>query len=133
MSDVRITINGRQFDIACDPGQEQRVLQLASLVDQRVHQIARAGSAYNDSHLMVLALLTMADEIMGGEYVAPKPSAAGLSAAKAADLKALVSAAEAEIEAKYQDKSQKDAELLAKTLGKITKRIDALAGKLDVA
>lgn len=134
MTDVRITINGRSYDVACDPGQEQRVLQLASFIDQRVHQIARSGGAYNDSHLMVLALLTVADELLGGEYVVP---AASPKAAKTApsreDMAALTAAAEEAATRKLGEKAAKEADLVAKAITKIAKRMDSLAAKVEAA
>lgn len=63
MSEVNLTINGRVFGIACDDGQEQRVINLGSYVDARIKDIARAGAANNESHLLVLAAIVLADEI----------------------------------------------------------------------
>ena len=63
MAEVTIVIKGRQYDIACDDGQEDRVLRLASYIDNKIKLIARSGSAYNESHLMVLTSLVLADEI----------------------------------------------------------------------
>lgn len=64
MSEITININGRGYDIACDVGQEGRVLDLATYVDQRIKEISRSGAAYNDSHLMVLAALLLANEAL---------------------------------------------------------------------
>ena len=63
MAEVNVTINGRTFGIACDDGQEQRVLDLGKYVDERLREISRAGAASNESHLMVLTSLVLADEI----------------------------------------------------------------------
>jgi cell division protein ZapA len=63
MAEVTITINGRAYEIACDNGQEGRVVDIAAYIDQRMQQIARGGAAYNDAHLMVLTALTLADEL----------------------------------------------------------------------
>ena len=63
MAEVTIYINGRAYNIACDNGQEGRVVDLASHIDQRLQQISRAGAAYNDAHLMVLTSLVLADEL----------------------------------------------------------------------
>jgi hypothetical protein len=56
MAEVTIYINGRSYDIACDNGQEGRIVDLAKYIDQRVQQISRSGSAYNDAHLTVRPL-----------------------------------------------------------------------------
>lgn len=63
MAEVNISINGRQYGIACDDGQEQRVMDLAHFVDSRLKEIAAAGAGTNDSHLLVLTSIVMADEM----------------------------------------------------------------------
>jgi cell division protein ZapA len=71
MAEVTITINGRAYEIACDNGQEGRVVDIAAFIDQRMQQIARGGAAYNDAHLMVLTTLTLADELFELRETAP--------------------------------------------------------------
>lgn len=63
MAEVSIVINGRNFGISCEDGQEQRVLDLGRYVDSRFREIARAGAASNEAHLLVLTALMLADEI----------------------------------------------------------------------
>ena len=63
MAEISITINGRNYGIACDDGQEKRVHELARYVDFRLKEIARAGAASNESHLLVLTSIILADEI----------------------------------------------------------------------
>lgn len=81
MAEVDIRINGRQFSIACDDGQEQRVLDLANYVDAQVRNMAAAGAGSNDSHLLVLTSIIMADELFSlrdaqASGVQPQPQAA---------------------------------------------------------
>ena len=63
MSEVTVSINGRNYGISCDPGQERRVKDLGHYVDQRLKEIARAGAGGNESHLLVLTSLMLADEV----------------------------------------------------------------------
>jgi cell division protein ZapA len=63
MAEVTLNINGRSFSISCDDGQEQRVRDLGYYVDSRVKDIARAGAATNEAHLLFLASLMLADEV----------------------------------------------------------------------
>lgn len=63
MAEVNLSIYGKSYGIACDDGQEDRVLELGGYVDARLREIATAGAATNDSHLLVLTALVMADEI----------------------------------------------------------------------
>ena len=63
MAEINITINGRTFGISCEDGQEQRVVDLGRYVDGRLKEIARAGAAASESHLLVLTTLMLSDEI----------------------------------------------------------------------
>ncbi|MCP4355092.1 MAG: cell division protein ZapA [Proteobacteria bacterium] len=63
MAEVTIAIKGRQYDISCDDGQELRVNDLAKYIDRKVIAINKSGAAKNESHLMVLATLVLADEL----------------------------------------------------------------------
>lgn len=63
MEDVKLAINGRMYAIACDDGQERRVAMLGRYIDARLKEIGRAGGASNESHLLVLTALVLADEI----------------------------------------------------------------------
>lgn len=63
MSKVTISLNGRAYSIACDDGQESRVLELSSYIDKRIRKIAQAGAASSEQHLLVLGALVLADEL----------------------------------------------------------------------
>lgn len=63
MAEVNVIINGRNYGIACDDGQEQRVMDLSRYVDARLKEIAKAGAASTESHLLVLTALVLSDEI----------------------------------------------------------------------
>ncbi len=63
MAEVTLNINGRNYGISCDDGQERRLKDLAYYVDQRLKEISRAGAANNESHLLVLTALMLADEV----------------------------------------------------------------------
>lgn len=63
MAEVKLAINGRLYAIACDDGQEKRVSMLGRYIDARLKEIARAGGASNESHLLALTALVLADEI----------------------------------------------------------------------
>lgn len=113
MAEVTISLNGRAYEIACDPGQEGRVVDLAAYIDQRLSQIARSGAAYNDAHLMVLTALVLADELFDArEGVKPAVKGQNLPAAPA---------------------SREDEQALVRLLDQITKRIDGIAQRLQAA
>jgi cell division protein ZapA len=120
MAEVTIYINGRSYDIACDNGQEGRIVDLAAYVDQRLQQISRAGAAYNDAHLQVLTSIVLADElfeIQEGGQVSPRAARAAAPAAAAP--------------APAPDKAEEQAVL--KVLDQITKRIEGVAARVAQA
>jgi len=63
MGEVNLTIHGKPYSIACDAGQEQRVAEMGRYVDSHLRDIASAGGATNESHLLVLTALVLADEV----------------------------------------------------------------------
>jgi cell division protein ZapA len=75
---VDITINGRIYAVACGDGEENRVRELAGIVDNRVRQLVgpNPNSAVGETHLLVLAGLMLADELSeagGAPQAAPPP------------------------------------------------------------
>ena len=64
MAEISVNINGRKYGMECDDGQESRVVDLGQYVDHKVKQIAAAGAATGESHLLVLTSLMLADEIL---------------------------------------------------------------------
>lgn len=63
MAEVTLTINGKNYGISCDDGQEGRVKKLGQYIDRRIKDVAGAGAANNELHLLVLTSLILADEI----------------------------------------------------------------------
>ena len=43
MSHINVTINGRQYRMACEEGQEARLLNLAESFEARITKIGRAS------------------------------------------------------------------------------------------
>jgi cell division protein ZapA len=63
MSQVTVTINGRQFRMACEDGQESHLLRLAQDLDQRIERLRGTFGEIGDTRLTVMAALTIADEL----------------------------------------------------------------------
>jgi cell division protein ZapA len=63
MSSVNIIVNDKSYAVACEEGQEERVKSLGAYIDKRVKDIFGAGAAHNESQLMVLTSLIIADEL----------------------------------------------------------------------
>jgi len=63
MSQVTVTINGRQFRMACEDGQESHLLRLAQDLDQRIERLRGTFGEIGDTRLTVMAALTIADSL----------------------------------------------------------------------
>ena len=63
MAQVEVSINGRNYEIACDDGQEDHLTQLGEYVDRRVKELVTAVGQVGDSRLLVMASLLIADEL----------------------------------------------------------------------
>ncbi len=63
MAKVTIKIHGRPYDIACDDGEEDRLLGLAEMLDERVSNLGQQMGSIGETRLLVLAGLLMADEV----------------------------------------------------------------------
>ena len=63
MAQVDVTINGRDYQIACDDGQEDHLVQLGEYVDRRVKELATTVGQVGDSRLLVMVSLLIADEL----------------------------------------------------------------------
>ncbi|MDB5581581.1 MAG: cell division protein ZapA [Tardiphaga sp.] len=64
MSHVNVTINGRQYRMACEEGQETRLLRLAESLESRVENLRGKFGEIGDARLTVMAALTVADELL---------------------------------------------------------------------
>src|SRR6476659_8946122 len=63
MSHVNVTIHGRQYRMACEDGQEDHLTRLAKDLDQRIEQLKGSFGAIGDMWLIVMAALTLGDEL----------------------------------------------------------------------
>ncbi|MEQ8387417.1 MAG: cell division protein ZapA [Alphaproteobacteria bacterium] len=64
MAQVTVQVNGREYKLACDDGQEGHLSTLASYVDERVREIAQgAGHHVSDAQLLLMGALLVADEL----------------------------------------------------------------------
>src|SRR5580693_8234572 len=63
MSQVSVTINGRQFRMACEDGQEGHLVNLARELDSRISGLRSKFGEIGDTRLTVMAAITVADEL----------------------------------------------------------------------
>src|SRR3989442_11315602 len=63
MAHVTVTINDRQYRMACEDGQEGHLTRLATDLNQRVEQLRGSFGEIGDNRLLVMAALTVSDEL----------------------------------------------------------------------
>jgi len=63
MAKVTVTINGRDYEIACDDGQEAHLTRLGAYVDKRIGELVAAVGQAGDARLLVMVSLLLADEL----------------------------------------------------------------------
>jgi cell division protein ZapA len=64
MSHINVTINGRQYRMACEEGQEVRLLKLAEGFEARIGSLRGKFGEIGDARLTVMAALTVCDELL---------------------------------------------------------------------
>ena len=64
MNHINVTINGRQYRMACEDGQEVRLLKLAESLESRIDGLRGKFGEIGDARLTVMAALTVCDELV---------------------------------------------------------------------
>ena len=64
MAQVDITVNNQNFLIACEDGQEDRLMDLSRIVDDKVGELAAQVGQVGQTRLLVMAALVIADELV---------------------------------------------------------------------
>jgi cell division protein ZapA len=64
MSHVNVTINDRQYRMACEEGQEARLLRLAESLESRIQSLRGKFGEIGDARLTVMAAITVCDELL---------------------------------------------------------------------
>ncbi|CAH1654339.1 cell division protein ZapA [Chelatococcus asaccharovorans] len=63
MAEVNVSIAGRNYRMACGPGEEEHIAELAGLLDGRILELRQSFGEIGDMRLHVMAALTIADEL----------------------------------------------------------------------
>lgn len=63
MSQISITINSREYPVACEDGQELRIMQLADILDEKAKLLSGDTNQISESHLLAMVGLLLADEL----------------------------------------------------------------------
>ncbi len=111
MAQVTITINAREYAVACEDGQEIHILQLAKLLDDKAKLLTRAAGQVNENMLLAMVGLLIADELSelkkGNPLVVQNPDAVDKADVANYDL------------------------TLAQKLGQISEQIKSVANKIE--
>ena len=63
MGEISVTINGRDYPVACEDGQEEQLDKLAHFVDKKMGELVASVGQIGDARLLVMTTLLIADEL----------------------------------------------------------------------
>jgi len=116
MSQVSVTIDGKAYRMACDPGQEEHLQDLAGRLDQYVKHLKGSFGEIGDQRITVMAGIMVMDELV--------------------ELQKRVKGLESEMESLRRTRDEALAradnvdDLLKERLSSVTEKIEAVASKL---
>ena len=63
MSQVTITINSREYAVACEDGQEASIIKLSRVLDEKAKLLTQGNQQVNENMLLAMVGLLLADEL----------------------------------------------------------------------
>jgi cell division protein ZapA len=63
MPEVPVVINNRKYRMACEDGEEKRLLQLCADFDRRISELRAEHGEIGDARLLLMAAIKSADEL----------------------------------------------------------------------
>jgi cell division protein ZapA len=117
MSQVNVTINGRQFRMACEDGQEDHLNALARELDGRINGLRAKFGEIGDTRLTVMAAITVADEL----------AEAGLRIKRLEEELATLQ----QVQAAASDRSKTTQATLASALSAAAERVESITKRLN--
>lgn len=126
MSVVSIKVNGKDYSVACDNGEEERLIALAAEVDERVQSIVFGmKSKPNEAMGILLAALMMADEL----YEKTKENQELETEARKAIARASVRRSQGDTDGRIAEMEA----AMAATMEEIAARIEKIADQIEIA
>ena len=119
MSQVTVTINGRQFRLACEEGQEGHLSRLGAEFDRRIAELRTRFGEIGDTRLTIMAALMVLDELAESNLKLRNVEAE------------LASMEEARVRSAESTKAVQSA--VCASLEEAAERIEALARRLNTA
>jgi cell division protein ZapA len=117
MAQVNVTINGRQFRMACEDGQEDHLNELARELDGRINGLRAKFGEIGDTRLTVMAAITVADEL----------AEAGLRIKRLEEEFATLQ----QVQAAASDRSKTTQATLASALSAAAERVESITKRLN--
>ena len=100
MAHVSVTIDNRKYRLACNEGEEARLEGLAGMIDEKIGEMRKAFGEIGDQRLVVMAALTIADNLVEArDAAAAARDGAEAAEARTASIAASLDALGARIEA----------------------------------
>jgi cell division protein ZapA len=114
---VDVIINGRQFRMSCEDGEEARLKSLAEDLDQRISRLRTRFGEIGDTRLTIMAALAVADELTETKQrmAQIEPELASLKEARIAS----------------SDSAQATQEAIAAALNAAAERIEGITKRLN--
>jgi cell division protein ZapA len=116
MGQINVLIDGKQFRMACEDGQESHLESLAADLDSRIQQMRQSFGDIGDLRLSVMAGLMLADEVRDERR-------------KADEFSAELAHREAERASSDQSGSRREAEIAA-AISELALRVERVARAL---
>ena len=63
MAEIDVTVNGRDYRIACEDGEEDHLMQIAEHIDRHARDLAGTLGQVGEARLMLMAGLLVGDEL----------------------------------------------------------------------
>lgn len=99
MALVVLKVNGRDFQVACEDGQEPRLRRLAQYIDGKIGEFVKGVGQVGEARLLLLAALSIADELSDAnealQQARQRSSGSGESGAAAAGIQGIAQRVEA--------------------------------------
>jgi len=75
MAQVIISINGREYPIACENGQEARIMQLAQILEQKAETLKDFSGKISENMFLAMIGILVADDLFEARRNTPAPAA----------------------------------------------------------
>jgi len=63
MAEVKLSIAGRQYSVACNDGEETRLLALGAMVDEKAREAGGGSAGLNETRSLLFSALLLADRL----------------------------------------------------------------------